>query len=534
MLESVVRSRSFEVFDADHGCYHPMPQHPKTEPKHWKLEDVFDFDYHRRLDQGEATQDLEDRDRKIYKREGRDGIDPRELLLRWLYAVREIRALKPAPGDLFLKGYELLMLIVCIVSIASGVSATLVALRYDGSVPVNVSLFLGLIVAPQILLLAGYFLVMAATVASPRLIAVLYAIPARFGASLLKQFWAQAAKRAWLGAEQRDRWTIAFSNYGEIIQEHGGLVANRVFRLIQVAGVLFNVSVVASMAILLSVTDRAFGWQSSLVDSPERVDAIVHVVSAPWCLFVGNEAGRPSFEEIVGSRIVLRESGAPLASGDLLSWWPFLLWCVVFYGLTPRMFAWLFSLWNESRLLKHLNFDGFGYRILVERMRSIEFHSEGIGSVNSGDTRMPGDLIDMSGPDVRRAGGVAVYVLAGTLARYQEESLKHLIGRRLNQMSLQLHVLEKLDGAFTSSPVGSELILLILEGWQAPIQETLNQLRSIANTLQTRDEQMVLVLIGKPSSEGVRPLADSMRQVWKSKIQLLKCANLRVDIPEPL
>ena len=77
--------------------------------------------------------------------------------------------------------------------------------------------------------------------------------------------------------------------------------------------------------ILLMFTDRAFGWQSSLVDAPAKVEQIVRWVSAPWSWALPEQTALPTREQIEGSKIILRESRTQLASENLLAWWPFLI-----------------------------------------------------------------------------------------------------------------------------------------------------------------------------------------------------------------
>ena len=119
---------------------------------------------------------------------------------------------------------------------------------------------------------------------------------------------------------------------------HGALFANRIFTLIQLAGIAFNIGVLACSMLLLTFTDRAFGWQSSLVDSASSVAVMVERISTPWKYLVGETIAHPSLEQIRGSHIVLKDSSINLKSSDLLAWWPFLFLSVVFYGALPRFF----------------------------------------------------------------------------------------------------------------------------------------------------------------------------------------------------
>lgn len=512
-----------------------MPN-PISARSNWNLKDVFDFEYQRRLDDAIDEAQLEQRDRAIFREHCAGGENERQLLRGWLQVVRQQRVLNPEPGILFVHCYRLLALAAGLFAVLSGVSATWVALKYDGSVPVNVSVFLGLIVAPQILLLLGYLIVVVGSLMRAGWIAMLYVLPTKAARFLLKMLWTEVTRRAWLKGEKRDKLKIKASSFTDILHQHSGLLANRIFRLVQVSGVLFNLAVVLTMAVMLSVTDRAFGWQSSLVDSAESVDQIVEVVSLPWQWIVSDSVARPSFEEIVGSRIVLRESKAALESEDLLSWWPFLMMCVLVYGLFPRSLAWLFSCWNERRLLRQLRFDGFGSRVILERMRSVDLqtHGQASGTV-SGQSESGSSNSAEQEFTVTESKQIRFYTLEATIERYGAESLRGWLSELLGLDISELVGLSALNGveAMISGEGQSKAHYLLIEGWQPPIQETLNQLADLARGLEKMQEQAVLLLVGKPSKEeGVRALPESMQQVWKTKIRLLKCANLKVFTPQ--
>ncbi len=486
-----------------------------------------DFEGQRVLDRDLDESILEKRDRTIYREMGESDATNRRLIRRWLDVINEQRPLKSSPGQQVKTAYLLLCLYGGVVALISGWGAAFFSLRYDGSVPVNVSLFLGIIVIPQILLLLGYLPLVLLGAFRTVWIAPLYGLPARIGKNLIEKIWNSLAKRSVMRASTRDDAQLRGQHISSILQLHKGLFANRAFQLFQIAGIAFNLGVLACTCVLLMFTDRAFGWQSSLVDSPEKVESIVQTVAIPWKEWMPNEIAYPSYDQIVGSRIILRESDSPLASKNLLAWWPFLLLCVGFYGLFPRVFAWVISLWNERRLLGKLAFDSYAYAHLVERMKAVALHSHGASTERRVDEGMNLSHPPEDNPDLHEIPN-EITMLHDTAKRYSEEVLRDCFfqhsGRKITQIT-------RVEGLLPEHWIHAEQasVILLMEGWQPPIQETLDGIGRLANHLSQKDGHLHLFLIGKPGPSGPKTLSPSMMEVWQKKTQLLGCPNLRVE-----
>ena len=418
-----------------------------------------------------------------------------------------------------------------ILGMVSGLSMASLALRYDGSVPVNVSVFLGVLVLPQILLLLAYIPVVLLVSIRSSLMATLYAIPAKWGRSLMQFLWVHVVSHLGVKGAERDQVTLGARELTAIFQQHGALFANRVFALVQLAGIAFNLGILLCSVILLMFTDRAFGWQSSLVDAPAKVEQIVRWVSAPWSWALPEQTALPTREQIEGSKIILRESRTQLASENLLAWWPFLILCVIFYGCLPRLFAWLFALWNERRLLASLPFDSVAYDPLIRRMKSLGLQAFGLPS-QTRDASSPSFAAHTNGSEVNGVDApgpqwAVVYLPEESSRRYTDETLKDWLHAQFGGDSKRI---EKIPGVECFEPKASStsaIVPLLLEGWQPPIQETLSQLKTLAVKLNGMDLQLLLILIGKPGKgEGIKPLSENMVQVWHRKIRLLGCRNL--------
>jgi hypothetical protein len=104
----------------------------------------------------------------------------------------------------------------------------------------------------------------------------------------------------------------------------------------QVAAVFFNFAALATAALLVTFTDLAFGWSTTLDADSAAVTRIVHVVAWPWHELVPSAV--PSAGLVAESQFFRLEGNGGLATGRALAaWWPFTLLTIVTYGLLPRL-----------------------------------------------------------------------------------------------------------------------------------------------------------------------------------------------------
>ena len=118
----------------------------------------------------------------------------------------------------------------------------------------------------------------------------------------------------------------------------------------------------------MAVTDLAFGWQSTLRVGAEGMGAVVSLLALPWSWLPPQWGLVPDLAQIEGSRIVLKDGIAALASADLAAWWPFLAMCLLLYAVLPRLV--LLSLTHSC--LRRLEREGVHPDLarIADRMRS--------------------------------------------------------------------------------------------------------------------------------------------------------------------
>lgn len=355
----------------------------------WTLGRIIDFEYFLRQDSLYSDQSyLEKRDREIYLNRicSKDVTSPGERLLLWLEAMKEYSSIGSntgnvidgdsinksfnhfSPGAMYEELLSLLRTLFLIIGSVAGVLICLTFFSYTGSQPLNVSYFLALTLLPQIgliMTLLVFFLIV-----KFNLIHIKKFTPYPFLALLVKNSLMALNRRAMakLAADKRESVQAAFAIISEGQQIYGLLFFWPLFILMQLFAIAFNMGILLSTLFRILFFDTAFGWQSTLQMSAQMVSKIVSVVAAPWGWFLTAGKGFPDLEQIIGSRIILKDGIYHLTTYNLVSWWPFMCLAVIFYGLLPRVIMLVSGLVSLKHSLERQTFDHGGCSKLLRRM----------------------------------------------------------------------------------------------------------------------------------------------------------------------
>ncbi len=214
------------------------------------------------------------------------------------------------------------------------------ALAYDGKEPVNVFVFLGLLVVPQIALLV---LLAWATL--------------RGGRGMLGGAITALSQVRLLGGSS----TATLGAVGARLSLHAGVERWFTFALAQRAAVAFNVGALATCLALVSLTDLAFCWSTTLQLAAEHVHTACRGIAAPWSWFAPDAV--PSASLVRDSQWV-RMPGSFVAGGSLPDavatsgrWWSFLVIALATWGLLPRGLALGLAAWQSRRAQRAVPFD---------------------------------------------------------------------------------------------------------------------------------------------------------------------------------
>lgn len=292
------------------------------------------------------------RDREIGREIG--ARDEAARVRRWWRRID--RASGDFPSVALEHARQWLSFTLVLVGLLGGAGLALAAYRYDGTYPVNVVRVLALLLAPQLALLVLNLLLLPGRVPGlSRVQDALAAInPGALAAAVYRQFaerpesgifgWASARSSA---ARRFAKWQMLYWS--------------------QVAAVGFNLGAIATAIAIITFTDIAFGWSTTLDVDAGTAARIVEIVGAPWQPFAPGAVPDPA---LVERSLFFRLEGARefADSRALTGWWSFTLLAVVVYGLVPRAAFLLVAGWRLRAATRTLLLEDSRVTALLDRM----------------------------------------------------------------------------------------------------------------------------------------------------------------------
>jgi len=514
--------------------------------KKWHIRDIIDLEYFFYRDAfsptAEDQQYVNERDRKIFLNSVRpmlqegQRLDRRGMIRAWLVWRRAEETAQEAilPGESFQSLYSSGLILFIITGLVLGGGTGLSFLTYTGDRPLNVFVYLSVFVFFQVLLLLLLFVLF------------LYRKKKRYfwSSSPLYRAIGRAMFRMVLsardrvsekvGAEQRSR---AESTLGIIVNKgrtYGVLFFLPVFILTQLFAIGFNLGLLATTLFKVITADIAFGWQSTLQLNPEAVHFLVQKIALPWSWLVAGDLAYPSLAQIEGSRIILKEGIYHLSTPALASWWPFLCFSVLFYGLLPRLFLFAWAVISQRRHLARLDFRQGVYEQLLLRMTTPLVSTRGRKVEDAGPDEKEteqeyGEAGQKSTDD--RSGGrdLIVMVPDDILGACSQEQIEAGVRQRFGSAIaglVRINENSDTDAAILANlkdsgrPAETD-ILLIQEAWQPPILEYINFIKDLRKAIGP-GPCIRIGLIGKPLQDTIfSPVKDVNRRIWNKKINAM-------------
>jgi hypothetical protein len=505
--------------------------------KPWTYAEIFDLEYFLARDRDMDQTVLHERDRQIYLTVSNDmqpapaPTQPAELIRLWLDHMGKTKTSDPpdrSVGRSIVESLRSLSYLLLLVGLIFGLVAALSFLSYGGTTPVNVLHFLFLFVFSQLALLA---IVMLAALlrltgmgALPNPIISLYA-------HISDWFIARTtALGRRLPAQQRSAGTSHLGILKRLRSVHGALVYWPVFRLTQTTMVGFNFGLLAATLYKIAISDVAFGWQSTIQFSEAFIYKAVQILSLPWTWLVPANYAHPSLSEIAGSRIVLKEGIYHLATTDLVSWWPFLLFCLLFYGFLLRLALLAIAAIFERRTLQQAAAQQLTTR--PEMIHLIQRLQRPLVSSQAGDSETRGSklAVDDNGSEQMDLSPDFPLVLLLASETAQDISLDDL-SIELNRLGFSISERLELGGGHDEDTETEQKLrrsswdesglLLIMESWMVPIQDNLDMIRQLRQAVGRRTP-IFIGLIGRPAEDGHAARPDPLeRRIWQQKLDTL-------------
>jgi hypothetical protein len=520
----------------------------------WHIKDLIDLEYFLHIDADDVTEnrrmDIDDRDRDIFlnyiqPRLSETKSYPRRFIIKsWLGRRREMEkdttgAKTILPGEAFTETSRLLGYGLLILGGLSGIGLAFSILSYIGTAPLNISVYLSTTVFIQILLLLLLCGLLLIRLIRPRLFytSVIYSILSRLIIALAGKL-KQRVMTSLSGARREGLSAILGLLRGKK-RIYGSLFYWPIFISAQLFGIGFNLGILGTTLLKVFGTDMAFGWQSTLQVSAQVVHAIVKWLAVPWSWFVPPELAHPTLAQIEGSRLVLKDGIYHLATPDLVAWWPFLCFAVLFYGLLPRIALFSFGRMTQAYLLGKIELTQGACDQLVDRMVTprVRFGTPG-GSWPNATIATVSDESPVEVENTIAEKNFIVLIPDDIFEACSDENLESTI-----EQTLGGHVVEKIrtgnadtDEAMAPDrliPAGPEKgwthILILQEAWQPPIIEDIAFLKALRHHLGDRTPILV-GLIGKPNPETIFTRVTPINwQTWKERLTALGDPYLRLE-----
>lgn len=517
-----------------------MSKHPK-----WQTADVIDLEYFFAADQQKAERELRRRDQEIYVAQVKPCLDAlpslgknetRAKLHCWLIARRAAQQqespgeLASTPGEFYQIALRSLLWISGAIGLLIGGGLALSLFRWYADRPINVTWFFAETVLVQLVVLCIVLLLLLRshrTLVRPSLWQTLVS------AALAKLVSLSEKALGHFSGDRRNRVRAGLGVIRAKKTIYGSLAYWPVLIVTQVFAVGFNLGLLVTILSCVRFSALSFGWYSTL-ERPNQA-LLVDAVSLPWSWLPN---AKPSHEQIEKSRVVTAPDppaflqNQKIAEAESLrSWWPFLCYAVVFYGLLPRGLLLVWAVWKLRRTLDEIPFTHGDCQTLLARLGGL--------AVESGE---PGPLLEempaqIPLPNETRAA--SCIALAPAEMEVPENQLVEIIESNLRQRVTRLiraevdspaecgdalQTLELAAAEKNSDPVS---VAIAVEAWQPPRQAYLSFIQAVRGRVgKTANIAIMLVADAVGASTTV---AEEDWQVWLQKIRGLGDPYLRLE-----
>ena len=338
-----------------------------------RLFDLARLKQHLDADSEIPLRELHRRDHALAEKIVGDQDDALTQLVSWL----NLRDSTPASAGRYQHMEGLLVFVLTALGFVLGLGAMIGMLFANQQQPVNLLLFLSLFVGLQLLLL----LVTVASAFAP-LPANQLASPFSFlnpamwaGKRLLRQF---SSAMPWQQVPQLLRMLI--------------------LRWGQWFSISFNLALILSFWLVLLVSDRNFGWSSTLNISANSLFAVLHTLSLPWAWLIDSASATQELVAATRFQGLQQDFGAQQIAA-MRNWWPYLLCALITYGLLPRvLLAWVFGIRYRYQLRQAL-LHYPGVNLVLNRLNTPVVVSQST-DINHPITRVPDGEANTTRPPI--------------------------------------------------------------------------------------------------------------------------------------
>ncbi|MEN8210568.1 MAG: DUF2868 domain-containing protein [Thermodesulfobacteriota bacterium] len=507
------------------------------------LKDIINLDYlisrDNALDSKEDIRSRALKDRKIYNQCKGSSKNDRALLLSWLKLRKDEKGLPILPGTVFSSLYTCMVYIMILSGIIIGITTVYSFLAYHGARPVNVTSFTALFIVLQVIfMLVALFLLVRMRVKKNHSYegSIVHKLVSSLFFNVLPKIIKKTGGLLFNQSIEDLDYFISFMRMKT--REYRDLFFWPFFILTSLFAFSFSAGVLGGMFFRIVVSDMAFGWQSTLMASSHNVHDIVSFTALPWSWFVPEAIAVPSLEQIEGSRIILKEGIYSLTTQDLVSWWPFLCFGVVFYAVIPRGLLIITGSFFQQQALKNFNFSNPNFRQLIVRMKSpflgFDTQESAVNQTIENDPVKSELKTDSFSSQQNLPDGKALLLVSKKV--FCHETIETVV--KGIEMNLLMDVKETIGINFDFEQDADTLtrirksdadqVILVHEVWQPPIRELLYYITKIKEALPGDIPLYVLLTMGADQEDLGVDRSDINFKVWEKSVFKLEDPGISV------
>ncbi len=334
-----------------------------------------------------------------------------------------------------------------------------------------------------------------------------------------------------LPRELRERLTELIQHSSPHRQQFGRVQKWAIVFAAQTFAVAFNVGALAGCLYLITFSDLAFSWSTTLEPNVEKVHHLTQVLATPWAWTT--QSAVPSLE-LVRETLYYRQAGVPHSGNPTRwgEWWPFLVACMVTYGFVPRLWLLTVAGWRFRRCVNHALVEAPGVTVVLDRLTSELVITQATG----------GDGQDAEAPAGRpvEPNATALEVARLCLVNWggldlPDEALQDCVHQAWQREILSVHHAggrASLDddgqtiAALGAAPSDTGLALFV-KGWEPPVLEFTDFVRDLRQTVGER--RLILVVpAGMDDTGQLVPPRDLDAVQWQKRLRALGDAALVV------
>lgn len=321
---------------------------------------LFDIKAQLNADTKKSYEMLQQRDRRIGIEHADLKPDPLRQVQAWIDSIQKDQGKTVSDDISGLKSVIKSFLII--LGILTGISTAMALFYYTGEQPINVINVLAVGVGLQLVLLAIFILALLSRSSW------LNNILASFNAGR----W--AARLAYLLPSFKKPLNTLLDSSQGIVDEQ--LIKWQTILWSQQFALAFNLGLLACCLYLVTFSDLAFGWSTTLAFDSHLVKKMTDVLSFPWKSLI--PAAVPQYELIDATRFYrLNTITLGNQADDLIdqaqiagNWWRFLFLCLVVYGFLPRLLSYAYAKIKLKQHIKQSILGLPGLHLLLDRMNT--------------------------------------------------------------------------------------------------------------------------------------------------------------------